>query len=60
MSPAVTVVEGPQMVLNRIVDRLIDESTRADGFRWVYGLDACNLDWRRRTGFCPCGEEPNG
>jgi hypothetical protein len=51
------IIEAPQPILDRIVDRLIEESGRSDGFRWVFELDACRIDWRRRDGLCPCGFE---
>lgn len=50
--------EAPQLVVDRIVDRLIEDSPGDAGFRWVYELDACRLDWRHRDDLCPCGEEP--
>lgn len=49
------IVEAPQPVLDRIIDCFIEENSRGL-FRWVYGLDVCRIDWRRRDGVCPCGE----
>lgn len=51
------ITEAPQPVLDRIVDRLIEAAPPEAGFRWVFELDACRLDWRRRDGLCPCGVE---
>lgn len=51
------IVEAPQRVQDAIVDRLIGDLPRREGFRWVNGSDACRLDWRHRDGFCPCGVE---
>ncbi len=51
------IVEAPQEVVDRIVDRFIDESPGLDGARWVMELDACRLAWRRQDGICPCGNE---
>lgn len=54
------IIEAPQAIFDRIVDRLIEESTQTDGFRWVYALDACALDWRKRYGICQCGAALDG
>lgn len=55
------IVEAPQAVLDRIVDRLIEDfvesGARVEGYRWCAQLDCCRLDWRQRGGICPCGEE---
>jgi hypothetical protein len=50
------IVEAPQLVIDRIVTDFIEGDDTWGLFRWVYELDACRLDWRRRDGVCPCGE----
>ncbi len=49
-------VEAPQPVLDRIIDRFIEENAGHRLARWILELDACRLDWRQRDGICPCGE----
>jgi hypothetical protein len=49
------IVEAPQPVLDRIIDRFIEENV-STLTRWIWELDACRLDWRRESGVCPCGE----
>lgn len=55
---APVIVEAPQPVLDRIVDRLIEsfieDSAQTEGYRWCAELDACPLSWQKRTGARRC------